>query len=111
MHMDLGLLTLAYCPLLLSPSFLCNIVSIAVLKVQLPLIAVLVLITIRFARTNDNFLVYLRSSGSRWRLRMLVSPLYPKRRRRRALGLGRFFRLLMSHRHAGLLRGVTVNRI
>src|SRR3954471_16216951 len=30
MHMDFGLLTLAYCPLLLSPSFLCSIVSIAV---------------------------------------------------------------------------------
>src|ERR1044072_9346427 len=28
--MDFGLLTLAYCPLLLSPSFLCSIVSIAV---------------------------------------------------------------------------------
>src|ERR1044072_2214691 len=30
MQLDLGLLTLAYCPLLLSPSFLCSIVSIAV---------------------------------------------------------------------------------
>src|SRR3954464_10400164 len=30
MQMDFGLLTLAYCPLLLSPSFLCSIVSIAV---------------------------------------------------------------------------------
>src|SRR3954462_4680290 len=30
MQMDFGLLTLAYCPLLLSPSFLCRIVSIAV---------------------------------------------------------------------------------
>src|SRR3954467_12896263 len=30
MQLDFGLLTLAYCPLLLSPSFLCIIVSIAV---------------------------------------------------------------------------------
>src|ERR1041385_4300333 len=30
MQMDFGLLTLAYCPLLLSPSFLCRRVSIAV---------------------------------------------------------------------------------
>src|ERR1043165_5895509 len=30
MQMDFGLLTLAYCPLLLNPSFLCSIVSIAV---------------------------------------------------------------------------------
>src|ERR1043165_7224209 len=30
MQIDFGLLTLAYCPLLLSPSFLCSIVSIAV---------------------------------------------------------------------------------
>src|SRR3954468_19378144 len=30
MQMDFGLLTLAYCPLLLSPSFLCSIVSFAV---------------------------------------------------------------------------------
>src|ERR1041384_4278352 len=30
MQMDFGLLTLVYCPLLLSPSFLCNIVGIAV---------------------------------------------------------------------------------
>src|SRR3954462_419847 len=30
MQMDFGLLTLAYCPLLLSPSFLCSIVSTAV---------------------------------------------------------------------------------
>src|SRR4051812_12418893 len=30
MQMDFGLLTLAFCPLLLSPSFLCIIVSIAV---------------------------------------------------------------------------------
>src|SRR3954467_2754577 len=30
MQMDFGLLTLAFCPLLLSPSFLCSIVSIAV---------------------------------------------------------------------------------
>src|ERR1044072_45788 len=30
MQLDLGLLTLAYCPLLLNPSFLCSIVSIAV---------------------------------------------------------------------------------
>ena len=30
MILDFGLLTLAYCPLLLSPSFLCSIVSIAV---------------------------------------------------------------------------------
>src|ERR1041384_903280 len=30
MQMDFGLLTLAYCPLLLSPSFLCSIVSIVV---------------------------------------------------------------------------------
>src|ERR1041385_9516712 len=30
MQMDFDLLTLAYCPLLLSPSFLCSIVSIAV---------------------------------------------------------------------------------
>src|SRR3954462_8662722 len=30
MQLDFGLLTLAYCPLLLSPSFLCSIVSIAV---------------------------------------------------------------------------------
>src|SRR3954469_14782104 len=30
MQMDFGLLTLAYCPLLLSPSFLCSIVSITV---------------------------------------------------------------------------------
>src|ERR1041384_4976495 len=38
MQMDFGLLTLAYCPLLLSPSFLCSIVSIAVpsLSCQLP---------------------------------------------------------------------------
>src|ERR1041384_2050583 len=38
MQMDFGLLTLAYCPLLLSPSFLCSIVSIAVpsLACQLP---------------------------------------------------------------------------
>src|SRR3954463_463690 len=30
MQLDFGLLTLAYCPLLLSPSFLCSIVSFAV---------------------------------------------------------------------------------
>src|ERR1043165_6684320 len=38
MQMDFGLLTLAYCTLLLSPSFLCSIVSIAVhsLSCQLP---------------------------------------------------------------------------
>src|SRR3954463_3510838 len=30
MQLDFGLLTLAYCPLLLGPSFLCSIVSIAV---------------------------------------------------------------------------------
>src|SRR3954463_6937312 len=30
MQMDFGLLVLAFCPLLLSPSFLCSIVSIAV---------------------------------------------------------------------------------
>src|SRR3954465_6388032 len=30
MQMDFSILTLAYCPLLLSPSFLCSIVSIAV---------------------------------------------------------------------------------
>src|ERR1043165_239442 len=38
MQLDFGLLTLAYCPLLLSPSFLCGIVSIAVpsLSCQLP---------------------------------------------------------------------------
>src|SRR3954465_3310404 len=38
MQMDFGLLTLAYCPLLLSPSFLCSRVSIAVpsLSYQFP---------------------------------------------------------------------------
>src|ERR1043165_9249836 len=38
MQMDFGLLTLAYCTLLLSPSFLCSIVSIAVpsLSCQFP---------------------------------------------------------------------------
>src|ERR1041384_85862 len=38
MQLDFGLLTLAYCPLLLSPSFLCSIVSIAVpsLSCELP---------------------------------------------------------------------------
>ena len=49
------------------------------MKVQLPLIEDLVLITIRFARINLSFLLYLRTLGSRWRLRMLVSPLYPKK--------------------------------
>src|SRR3954465_13737761 len=68
------------------------------LKMQLPLIAVLVLITIRFARTNVSYLVYLTTLGSRWRLRTLLAPLYPKRKRRRSFGLGRFFRLLLSHR-------------
>src|ERR1041385_7396238 len=68
------------------------------LKVRLPLIAVLVLITILFATTNVSFLVYLRTLGSRWHLQMVVTPLYPKSKRRRAFGLGRFFRLLLSHR-------------
>ena len=58
--MDFGLLTLAYCPLLLSPSFLCSIVSIAVpSSCQLP---------------NCNLLALLSSFGRETSLVKIMGP-------------------------------------
>src|ERR1043165_7674861 len=76
MQMDFGLLTLAYCPLLLSPSFLCSIVSIAVpsYSCQLPNCNLFTLLALLSSFGRETSLV--KITGPRSIFTLLFTPLF-----------------------------------